>query len=280
MTATVKDLGHFPASDLALVWNLLAKKSIKRFSTKAIAWQRLKKAFSLDQIEKAFAKLGLITAKKAQPKADTPPVAVEKQTADEVIAHKKLNREQWLNKLAMAMIPQFNKLGYVLPRIAISCGFTSSGTRGTRIGECWHAKDGGIAEIFIKPDQVDQYEVAGILCHEMIHACLGSKVGHTKPFADAAKKLGLEGKPKSAGNGPEFQKWAKPLMEKIGGYPQEKLNCSPNIKAQKHPKMINMRCTNDGYFIKCSDFSLAMAVPKCPVCGDELLTAAERGMAH
>ena len=127
-----------------------------------------------------------------------------------------MNREQWLNKLAIAMIPMFNKLGYKLPRIAISCGFTSSGTRGSSIGECWYpaASEGDITEIFIKPDQVDAVRVADILCHEMIHAALGSGVGHKKPFADAAKKLGLDGKPTATFAGEFFKDWVGPLMEK------------------------------------------------------------------
>lgn len=272
------DLLSLTTPQLAQIWNHLSEKKVKRFSTKPAAVDRISKHFKTTEVRKALEKLGFIEGKKAPKKQPEQPQTVEKQSADEVIAHDKLTREQWLNKLAKLMIPHFNKLGYKLPRIAISCGFTSRGSRGNRIGECWYAKDGGIAEIFIKPDQIDDCEVAGILCHEMIHASLGSEAGHKKPFADAAKNLGLEGKPKSAGTGPEFEKWAKPLMDKIGPYPHEELKCAPDIKHQKHPKLINLRCIEDDYFMKviASTFEDQNIRPKCPCCGSDMYSAKER----
>lgn len=66
----------------------------------------------------------------------------------------------------------FKKHGYSVPEIRISCGFPSTGQRGSRIGECWATKicSGGLNEIFISPLIDDSDEVLGIIFHELVHA--------------------------------------------------------------------------------------------------------------
>jgi hypothetical protein len=50
-------------------------------------------------------------------------------------------REAWLNYIAERMAPVFEKLGAPLPaQLRIAIGFTSSGRRSRRIGECWDSQ--------------------------------------------------------------------------------------------------------------------------------------------
>jgi hypothetical protein len=64
-------------------------------------------------------------------------------------------REAWLNYVAQHMAPVFEKLGApLLAQLRIAIGFTSSGRRSRRIGECWdnHCGEDRHFEIFIRPD--------------------------------------------------------------------------------------------------------------------------------
>src|ERR1700733_15473825 len=90
-------------------------------------------------------------------------------------------REAWLNYLAPRMMPISQQLAApLLARLRIAIGFTSSGRRSKRIGECWdnRCSEDGYFEIFIRPDLGESKEllpmqVAAILGHELVHAAVG-----------------------------------------------------------------------------------------------------------
>ena len=72
-------------------------------------------------------------------------------------------REAWLNAFVDAARAQFANAGYPLPeKVRVSVGFTSTGKRSKRIGECWDesASADGHFEIFIRPNQQSDARIA------------------------------------------------------------------------------------------------------------------------
>ena len=88
-----------------------------------------------------------------------------------------MNREEWLSTMADMMAPVFAANGYTLPKIRMSIGFPSQGSRGKAIGQCWDssASDDGTYEILIRPDRHEPMDVAAILAHELGHAHYGDE---------------------------------------------------------------------------------------------------------
>src|ERR1700759_670679 len=103
-------------------------------------------------------------------------------------------REGWLRPAADALRPYFASVGYPLPDdIRYAIGFTSTGRRGKRVGECWHSSASGDAryEIFIRADLADPVDVLAVLVKELLHTALPADAGHGKLFREGALKIGL-----------------------------------------------------------------------------------------
>ena len=135
-------------------------------------------------------------------------------------------REAWLWSATNDLRPYFDKVGYPLPsNIRFAIAFPSTGRKGKRIGECWHASTSADDhfEIFIRADQADPVEVLGILVHELLHAALPISVGHGKLFKTAAVKLGLEGPMRQAGPGPLLRTRLAELATGLGSLPHARL---------------------------------------------------------
>jgi hypothetical protein len=106
-------------------------------------------------------------------------------------------REAWLEYVAHSMAPIFQRLGAPLPtQLRIAIGFTSSGRRSSRVGECWdnQCSEDRHFEIFIRPDLGDSkdlmpMQIAEILGHELVHAAVGVAAGHGKEFRRVAKGI-------------------------------------------------------------------------------------------
>ena len=130
-------------------------------------------------------------------------------------------REAWLNHVATRMMPIFQQLAAPLPaRLGIAIGFTSSGRRSKRIGECWdnRCSEDGYFEIFIGPDLGESkdllpMQVAAILGHELVHAAVGIAAGHGRQFRRVAKGIGLAGPMAATTAGPEFEKALQPVLQ-------------------------------------------------------------------
>ena len=92
-------------------------------------------------------------------------------------AHINARREQWLCKIAEALLPVFEKQGFGKhPVVRIGVGFPTTGARGKAVGQCHNAsasKD-RVHEITISPKLDDTDEVAGVVAHELCHAYLQS----------------------------------------------------------------------------------------------------------
>ncbi|HEY7822709.1 MAG TPA: transcription elongation protein SprT [Acidimicrobiia bacterium] len=161
-------------------------------------------------------------------------------------------REEWLMAFTKASRPVFKKLGYEIPdNVRMSVGFTSTGARGKRIGECWSdlCSEDGAFEIFIDPKIGDASRVADILTHELIHATVGLAAGHKKPFVDCMKAVGLIGKPTATTAGVDWHKWADPIIEKLGALPHAAIKPSNGAKKQS-TRMIKCECPDCGFTMR------------------------------
>lgn len=154
-------------------------------------------------------------------------------------------REQWLNRFMVASRPMFKSIGHPIPtNVRLSVGFTSHGSKGKRIGECWSAvssKDNTF-EIFVTPLLADTPRVAGVITHELIHAAVGLDKKHGKVFKKAALALGLQGKMTATTEGPAWEKWATPILKKIGKIPHAELVSMPRAASDSQNRHIKCEC--------------------------------------
>lgn len=177
-------------------------------------------------------------------------------------------REQWLTTVANTMAPQFNDLGYDMPKFRISCGFPSQNAtarKNRRIGECWvaGASDDQTHEILISPVLIDTMEIAGVVAHELIHAVLPDGTGHKGKFPSICKSLGLDGKPSATTPGDAFKRWCQPILDKVGDYPHARLNAASKPKKQG-TRMIKCECPDCGYVVRTTAKWLQHGAPLCP----------------
>lgn len=180
-------------------------------------------------------------------------------------------REEWLNKMKDLMEPMFNQCGYKYPsKIQIAAGFCTSRKA---VGQCFHPeKDDKPYNIFIDPSKWYSMDVAEVLCHELIHACLGSGKGHGKQFKDACRKLGL--KPtKYTGATKEFVRWVRPLIDGLGKYPHVQIK-RQSVK-KKQPKLKIIKCQVCDFWVRIDVALLKKPRLKCPCCPDEVLMTKE-----
>lgn len=182
------------------------------------------------------------------------------------MAHKFKTREEWLNFVMDASRPQFKAVGATIPvKVRLSVGFTSTGDKGKRIGECWSpiASTDKHAEIFIKPDQDDAVRVAGILVHELVHAAVGNEHGHKAPFAKVARALGLEGKMTATTEGAAFKLWIAPILKKAGSLPHKRLNALRSPRKKQTTRLLKVVCPACDYTVRISAKWIAQGLPFC-----------------
>ena len=104
------------------------------------------------------------------------------------------DREAWLTKAVTKIeVSVFWPLELKMPeKWAVTCGW-SKGASTKAIGVCVDpvcSKD-GTTHLFVVPTQEHGLSVLGTLVHEMVHAIIGVKEGHRRPFVDLIKKLGM-----------------------------------------------------------------------------------------
>lgn len=179
-------------------------------------------------------------------------------------------REGWLNRCAALMVPWFEELGYEVPAIRVSIGFTSKGARSNRIGECWDSacSADGVYEIFLVPSLSDSSRIADILAHEMVHAVVGIAAKHGPKFRKCATTIGLEGKMACTTAGPRFLERIKPILEEVGEIPHKTLRGGSNTSPKKQPtRMLKCECSDCGYVVRTTAKWLEFGAPVCPVDG-------------
>lgn len=181
-----------------------------------------------------------------------------------------MNREAWLAALIERLRPKFIALGATLPEpIHVSVGFPSTralSRKKQRIGECWlpsGATDKS-HHIFISPVLADAIEVGATLVHELAHAALPEGTGHTKPFAQLSKKLGLVGKPTSTSAGDELKGELQQLINDVGVYPHAALHGSERPIKKQTTRLLKATCAVCGYTVRLTQKWLDIGPPICP----------------
>jgi hypothetical protein len=188
-------------------------------------------------------------------------------------------REEWLVAFAAELEPIIkSRAGLSRKAYRIACGWPSKG--GTkhanrRIGECWSpdASASDTAEIFISPTLSAVDEVAHVALHELLHAFLPTGTGHRKPFSQAAKKVGLVGKPTATEAGEALAATLKAITDKLGPYPHEQLNAGgPKEKGRN----LKFQCPDCGYIGRTSAMWLdTVGAPICPQCNVQMISEDE-----
>lgn len=191
-------------------------------------------------------------------------------------------REAWLNAFVALARPQFVKVGAPLPeRVRVSVGFTSTGARSNRIGECWHneASADGYFEIFLKPTIETDARMADILTHELVHAAVGIEAGHGPKFKRVAEALGLRGKMTSTVASAGWYTWALPILDIVGPMPYGVLNQGKSTaKPKQKTNLLKVECVACGWLARVTAKHItAHSHLNCPVpdCVGILTTDAE-----
>ncbi len=178
-------------------------------------------------------------------------------------------REEWLIAAVAIMTPHFDKQGYKVPPVRVSCGFASSKKA---LGSCWAAEAAadGICQIFVSPVEDLPTVAQGILAtlvHEVVHAVVGFEAKHGPDFKACATAVGLEGKMTATVASDELITTLESWVAELGPYPHVKLNLSLNPVKKQTTRMIKCTCRNeDCEFLvrlsrKCID---DVGMPHCP----------------
>ena len=136
------------------------------------------------------------------------------------------SRESWLRAATTELRPYFESVGHKLPeKIRFAVAFPSTGRKGNRVGECWHAStsEDEHFEIIVRADLAEPVEVLGVLVHELVHAALPADAGHGKIYRGAAQKIGLEGKMRHALPGKLLNDRLNELAAILGPLPHARL---------------------------------------------------------
>jgi len=168
-----------------------------------------------------------------------------------------MNREAWLEQMLGTYIrPHFQEAGFDVPeKIRVTCGWPHKmgvGKRKRRIGECWDStvSDNGEFQIFISPVLSDRVKVVGVLIHEVVHAVVGLKHGHKKPFAQCAAKVGLVKPWTATTETPELVEEITRWCNWQGAYPHGAMNpIAMDAKAEKG-RALKMECAECGCVIR------------------------------
>lgn len=180
-------------------------------------------------------------------------------------------REEWLTFVADKLRPAYAAANYAIPvRVRFAVGFTSTGERGNRIGECWYPDSSAdkSVEIFIKPDQDDRVQVAGILAHELVHAAVGPGHGHGGAFKKLCKALGFEGKMTQAMPGAEMQRTViDPILREAGPLPHKRLQGKQTDRKKQGTRLLKAECNVCGYTVRVTKKWAAEGLPYCGVRG-------------
>lgn len=160
-------------------------------------------------------------------------------------------REAWLNAFVSRARVHFINAGFPLPdKVRVSVGFTSTGARGNRIGECWSndCSADGHFEIFLKPSITTDSRMADILTHELCHAAAGLAAHHGPKFKKVATALGLGGKMTSTVAKEGWYAWALPVLNELGPMPYGVLEGgSSTAKPKQKTNLLKCECDTCGF---------------------------------
>jgi hypothetical protein len=183
-------------------------------------------------------------------------------------------REEYLTAFIDAARPVFERANAPLPlNIRVSVGFTSRGSKGSRIGECWSdsASEDGHFEIFIKPTLEGAARICEVLTHELVHAAAGISAGHGPVFKRIGAAVGLKGPGKSMDAGEAWYVWALPIIGALGEMPYGALSTGGFSTARPKQKtaLLKVECPACGWLARVTakhidpHSSLNCPVPDC-----------------
>lgn len=178
-------------------------------------------------------------------------------------------REEWLQEATAHLSEElFTPNGYEVPAVRVSVGFTSTGRKSKRIGECWsrEASADRVAQIFLHPTMSDGARVLDVLAHELTHATVGVDEGHGKAFKRCAESIGLAGKMTATVAGEELKGYLAELVERLGDYPHASLNTDLSGRKKQTTRLIKAECWGCGYTVRLSAKWLEVGAPICPTC--------------
>jgi len=189
-----------------------------------------------------------------------------------------MSREHWLQLFLCESKTHFERVEAPFPNnIRVSVGFTSRGSRGSAVGECWPAELSHDAtfEIFISPTESDAAQVASILTHELIHAAVGLEAKHGAPFKRVAHALGLQGAMSATEPGDRWFEWAQPILDKIGAFPHSALSVE-STRIKQSTRLVKSTCKRCGFLFRSSRKWLENCTLRCPdsACNGLMETAA------
>lgn len=189
-----------------------------------------------------------------------------------------MKRQAWLDAAMRGMSQALFADQTIPANLRISCGFPKGrgGKKGKAIGQCWasEASGDGHFEIFISPElgngsaPVDAYNLLNVIAHEMIHAIVGIKAGHKRPFSNLAKAIGLEGKMTATIPGEAFKARVRYILDSIGPYPMGALTEGETSgpKKQTGSRLIKCTCPECGYTVRTTlKWLNESGAPLCPV---------------
>jgi hypothetical protein len=205
------------------------------------------------------------------------------------------DREAWLLAAVEIFRPRFVQIGFPIPeKLRVAVGFGPTGARQenkTILGVCLHSSctADGVNEIWISPEDADTASMLATLIHELIHAALDLRDGHKGDFAEAATRLGLEGKMTATTPGLALLVELVTIAEVLGQYPGSKVDLSfINIpvgpdgnpiprsssgpKTQKNRQLLLLcvegeagECACGGYKVRTSARWIEVGMPSCPM---------------
>jgi hypothetical protein len=103
-----------------------------------------------------------------------------------------------------------------------------------------------VNQVYISPKLETAVEALDTLAHELVHAAIDPHPGHAGLFVKAAKAVGLtNGKPTSAGAGPELLALLGEIAATLGEYPHVALN--PGEIKKQTTRLLKVECGSCGY---------------------------------
>jgi len=159
-------------------------------------------------------------------------------------------REAWLQTAAGFLLDLMEQHGLPRVEVRVSCGWPSRGglaPRRTVIGQCFPPQicADGCPQIFISPRLADAVEVLGTLLHELIHASVGCQHGHRAKFSQAARKVGLDGRPTATTVGDALRPFLLAYVAQTGEYPHAAIQVQIAQQHQAGSRLRLYQCNCD-----------------------------------
>jgi hypothetical protein len=177
----------------------------------------------------------------------------------------KFNRESWLQSAVKEVSLLFRSVGYSVPKVQISVGFTGSGKHTNSIGECWPtvlALD-NVNHIFITPTLDEPVQILEVIVHELVHAIDDCNHKHGQEFKLIATKIGLEGPMRATTAGATLSIELHRVAKLLGKFPHKKLKLrEKRLFMRKRP---SAECPKCEYRVPMLKLYLQFGAPLCPI---------------